>query len=1288
MKIQMKKTLSVLLSIVMLASVFAGMTFTASAASSGTCGANLTWTLYDDGLLVISGTGPMTNYSDSSPSPFTEKMDAIQTVVIEPGVTSIGAYAFNKCVYIASVSIPDGVKSIGAYAFCSCGGLTSVDLPDSVTEMNWCAFDTCIRLTSVDLPAGTEWIPDIAFHSCTSLTSVDLPSSVSMICSQAFRHCSLQNVMIPNGVTEIDSSSFEDCISLTAVVLPAGVTRIDYDAFNGSGLTTVYYLGSEAQWNGIEIRDGNEKLTGADIHYDCTVTGTTPATCTAQGSIALTDGSRNYSITTPAKGHNWVWAIDTKPCVNAGVKHEVCTRCGATRSANTAIPATGSHTYGDTGDARFTCTVCGHVDTDRQAAAAADDLIKAIGTVEYTAECKAKIDAARAAYDALTDAQKGLVTKRNDLTAAEAAYHEAELDANKVAYMAWNAGTGAFEERYVREYTEITEGFFSRSMTMSPGWYVVKENVTVDESVRAEGSGEIHLVLCDGATLAFSNQAYLVGQLSVYGQAAGTGRLTATITTNRRFSNTFYAGQLTVHGGTLEFITPGTFLNNGVSTPVTGISALRADNGITMYGGKLTAISPCKNNNGLNEVNSLAVYGGELYAQGGGSTRVIHGYSLKYDATLTLGEGMYAYCGSSEDDLADVIYPVNMQNPYGACLLIKAEAPQPGDKTPMVEAVNRANGVLALCETLYPSLYSSMNAALREKIDAVQPVLADKNATSGQIRAVLRPLIKAIDAEFRSAAYKLNPKKPVADGYYLMAPVAYNVSGSNSEYIDFSGEEPTYFGGLSTDQVVRFFFTYTNASNSTAVVSFVYGNGNRGYEMPVIGNLNADIFWAVHITGGDGTQEHPYTMELLSDALYSTDGLDVAMGDAALYYQTIKDGYPTVAAGLLAALEQARTDRYDPLADQNSLDEAAAELNAAVDAAKAAVTLADAKAAAKTELENYIAAIDPADYRPAQQTALTAAVDAGKGEIDAAADSDAVTAALNNAKTVIDAIKTDAQLTAEELAAAKATLSDAIGTAREYYESIKDDYPVIADDLDTKLQQAEGVLGNAAATIDEVQTMTELAGTALDAAKDARKAADMAAFEEYKESVKTLADSMKNEGDSDACIALIEAVKEAVDAVTYDEDKSLDENKDAVDNAAALTQLAADLAAQRAAEADDPKEVFEEYRATLLTLAQALRREGDSEAVTALIDEAVAALTDFTYDEDKTLAENEDALSEVLALFANRVKSQRRAERQAELNKQPCSLCGEHHTGSLLDNFIGVIHGIIWIMRSIVLIAA
>ena len=67
---------------------------------------------------------------------------------------------------------------------------------------------------------------------------------------------------------------------------------------------------------------------------------------------------------------------------------------------------------------------------DEAAAKAVDDLIAAIGEVELTDESKGKIDAARAAYDKLTDAQKKLVKNLKVLTDAEAEYQRL-LDQHK-----------------------------------------------------------------------------------------------------------------------------------------------------------------------------------------------------------------------------------------------------------------------------------------------------------------------------------------------------------------------------------------------------------------------------------------------------------------------------------------------------------------------------------------------------------------------------------------------------------------------------------------------------------------------------------------------------------------------------------------------------------------------------------------------------------------------------------------------------------------------------------------
>lgn len=76
--------------LVLLAAILFVLPNIAWAASSGTCGDNLTWTLDGNGLLTISGAGEMTDFHWSNKLWGTEVID----VVIEDGVTSIGDYSF------------------------------------------------------------------------------------------------------------------------------------------------------------------------------------------------------------------------------------------------------------------------------------------------------------------------------------------------------------------------------------------------------------------------------------------------------------------------------------------------------------------------------------------------------------------------------------------------------------------------------------------------------------------------------------------------------------------------------------------------------------------------------------------------------------------------------------------------------------------------------------------------------------------------------------------------------------------------------------------------------------------------------------------------------------------------------------------------------------------------------------------------------------------------------------------------------------------------------------------
>ena len=139
------------------------------------------------------------------------------------------------------------------------------------------------------------------------------------------------------------------------------------------------------------------------------------------------------------------------------------------------------------------------------------------------------------------------------------------------------------------------------------------------------------------------------------------------------------------------------------------------------------------------------------------------------------------------------------------------------------------------------------------------------------------------------------------------------------------------------------------------------------------------------------------------------------------------------------------------------------------------VSLDAAKAAAKAELEGYK---NPDDYRDAQKTDLANEVAAGKDAIDNATDTEAVATALANAKAAIDAIKTDAQLTAEELAAAK----EAAKAELEGYKN-PDDY---RDAQKTELADAIAAgktAIDAAESIADVNTALEETKAAIDAIK-------------------------------------------------------------------------------------------------------------------------------------------------------------------------------------------------------------
>ncbi len=202
--------------------------------NSGTCGENLTWSLDENGVLTISGTGEMENFSSGWSVPWKDSFDDITSVVIEEGVTSIGDNAFIECNNLTTIKIPDSMTSIGESAFYSCDSLTSVKIPDNVTDIGERAFYECISLESVDMSDSVTNIGYATFAGCTSLTSIEIPGNVTIIEASAFNNCtSLTSVKLASGLTNIESYAFYYCSSLASIEIPDSVESIGSYAFCG-----------------------------------------------------------------------------------------------------------------------------------------------------------------------------------------------------------------------------------------------------------------------------------------------------------------------------------------------------------------------------------------------------------------------------------------------------------------------------------------------------------------------------------------------------------------------------------------------------------------------------------------------------------------------------------------------------------------------------------------------------------------------------------------------------------------------------------------------------------------------------------------------------------------------------------------------------------------------------------------------------------------------------------------------------------------------------------------------
>lgn len=247
----MKKIITCLLIVALLATMAPLPVWAADQVATGTCGDALTWTLDSDGLLTITGTGSM-----GTDAPWYDYRSQITSVVIGEGVTDICDYAFAR-MDVSSVTIPSTVTTIGAGAFYGTG-LTAVELSANVTAIGYAAFSNCLGLKQIAVDPGNAvyrsedgllYLGDTLIRVPAGKTAVTFEGELPEIAVDAFR-----------GVTATVTSAQELSSSYGGTLtwiedaepVPTLTAKYSTAAFEGAIQLNVYFV-AENMENAVEM---------------------------------------------------------------------------------------------------------------------------------------------------------------------------------------------------------------------------------------------------------------------------------------------------------------------------------------------------------------------------------------------------------------------------------------------------------------------------------------------------------------------------------------------------------------------------------------------------------------------------------------------------------------------------------------------------------------------------------------------------------------------------------------------------------------------------------------------------------------------------------------------------------------------------------------------------------------------------------------------------------------------------------------------------------------------------
>jgi len=273
----MKKRVTCLtLCLVLFAALFSVQAF----AAFGKCGDNVSWSLDSNGVMTISGTGPMYDYTKEKPF-ITDKM-TVNKVIIGKGVTAVGAYAFYNCQSLTEIILPNTMQTIGGNAFVGCSSLGSIYIPASVQSIaaapdlpfQGCSASLKIFLETAEAPTSfpAHWNAWKVYYASGNNQYKELTVCYGYSRNEYNFFAALDgaetDVTVPSNIRKICPDAFSGNESLTRIYLPRSVKVIENSAFAGcTALMNVDYEGSMDDALLISFGENNSCLNYADWHF-------------------------------------------------------------------------------------------------------------------------------------------------------------------------------------------------------------------------------------------------------------------------------------------------------------------------------------------------------------------------------------------------------------------------------------------------------------------------------------------------------------------------------------------------------------------------------------------------------------------------------------------------------------------------------------------------------------------------------------------------------------------------------------------------------------------------------------------------------------------------------------------------------------------------------------------------------------------------------------------------------------------------------------------------------------